>query len=87
MVSKNITICNEQGMHMRPASLLAQMAGKYDSVVKIMFSGKEIDCKSLMFLMAAGIKCGSEIELVCDGADEAAALAEIAEFIEGGMGD
>ena len=87
MVSKNITICNEQGMHMRPASLLAQMAGKYDSVVKIMFSGKEIDCKSLMFLMAAGMKCGSELELVCDGPDEEAALAEIAAFIEAGMGD
>jgi phosphocarrier protein len=87
MVSKEITIKNEQGMHMRPASLLSQMAAKYESSVKIMFSGKEIDCKSLMFLMAAGIKCGSEIEIVCDGADEAAALAEIAAFIEAGMGD
>ena len=87
MVSKNITISNEQGMHMRPASLLSQMAAKYGSSVKIMFNGKEVDCKSLMFLMAAGIKCGSEIELVCDGPDEEAALAEIEAFINAGMGD
>jgi phosphocarrier protein len=87
MVSKNITIKNEQGMHMRPASLLAPMAGKYESSVKLMFNGNAYDCKSVMFLMAACIKCGSEIELVCDGPDEAAALAEIAAFIEAGMGD
>jgi phosphocarrier protein len=87
MVSKNITIKNEQGMHMRPASLLAPMAAKYDSSVKIVFNGNEYDCKSVMFLMAACIKCGSEIELVCDGADEQNALDEIAAFIESGMGD
>jgi phosphocarrier protein len=87
MVSKNITIKNEQGMHMRPASLLAKMAAGYDSSVKIMFNGKPFDCKSVMFLMAACIKCGSEIELVCDGADEEKALSEISAFIESGMGD
>ena len=87
MVSKNITIKNEQGMHMRPASLLAQMAATFDSSIKIMFNGNAYDCKSVMFLMAACIKCGSEIELVCDGADEEKALAEIAAFIESGMGD
>jgi phosphocarrier protein len=52
-----------------------------------MFNGNAYDCKSVMFLMAACIKCGSEIELVCDGPDEEAALAEIAAFIESGMGD
>ena len=87
MVSKEITIKNEQGMHMRPASLLSQMAAKYESSIKIMFNGNAYDCKSVMFLMAACIKCGSDIELVCDGADEEKALAEIAAFIESGMGD
>jgi phosphocarrier protein len=41
----------------------------------------------LMLLMTALIKCGSEIELVCDGPDEEKALAELSEFIESGMGD
>ena len=37
--------------------------------------------------MAACIRCGSEIELVCDGADESEALAEATQLIEGGLGD
>ena len=87
MVSKNITIKNEQGMHMRPASLLSQMAAGFESSINIKANGNTCDCKSVMFLMAAGLKCGSEIELVCDGPDEEKALAEISAFIESGMGD
>lgn len=87
MVSKNFTIKNELGLHMRPASLLAKMAATYDSNVTVKFNGKDFNCKSVMLLMTALIKCGSEIELVCDGPDEEKALAELSEFIESGMGD
>ena len=87
MVSKIITVKNEQGMHMRPASLLSQKATPFDSNIKILFNGNSYDCKSVMFLMSACIKCGSEIELQCDGPDEEKALAELSEFIESGMGD
>ena len=87
MTSKNLTICNEQGMHMRPASLLSQMAAGFESSVNIKYNGNSYDCKSVMFLMAACIKSGAEIELVCEGPDEEKALSEIAAFIEGGMGD
>jgi phosphocarrier protein len=87
MVSKNITIKNEQGMHMRPASLLAKMAAAYESNVTIKYNGKDFNAKSVMLLMTSLIKCGAEIELVCDGPDEEKALAEVSAFIESGMGD
>jgi phosphocarrier protein len=87
MVSKNLRIKNEEGMHMRPASLLSQMATPFDSDIKINFNGGSYDCKSIMFLMSACMKCGSDIELVCDGPDEEKALADISAFIESGMGD
>ena len=75
MVSKKLKIVNEEGMHMRPASLLSQMATLYESSIKVVFNGKEYDCKSIMFLMSACIKYNSEIELVCDGP------------VESGLGD
>ena len=87
MVSKNITIKNEQGMHMRPASLLSQMAAKYQSNIIVKHNGKDFNAKSVMLLMTALIKCGSQIEVVCDGPDEEAALAEITAFIDSGMRD
>ena len=87
MVSKEFTINNELGMHMRPASLLSQMAAKYQSNIIVKHNGKDFNAKSVMLLMTALIKCGSEIEVVCDGPDEEAALAEITAFIDSGMGD
>ena len=87
MVSKEFTINNELGMHMRPASLLSQMAAKYQSNITVKHNGKDFNAKSVMLLMTALIKCGSEIEVVCDGPDEEAALAEITSFIDSGMGD
>ncbi|MBR1986265.1 MAG: HPr family phosphocarrier protein [Mogibacterium sp.] len=87
MVSKEFTINNELGMHMRPASLLSQMAAKYQSNIIVKHNGKDFNAKSVMLLMTALIKCGSQIEVVCDGPDEEAALAEITAFIDSGMGD
>ena len=87
MVSKKLIIEDELGLHMRPASRLAQMAAGYDSKVTVKFNGKDFDCKSVMLLMTALIKYKSEIELVCEGPDEEKALAELSEFIESGMGE
>ena len=87
MISKEFTINNELGMHMRPASLLSQMAAKYQSNITVKHNGKDFNAKSVMLLMTALIKCGSIIEVVCDGPDEEAALAEITAFIDSGMGD
>ena len=87
MVSKEFTINNELGMHMRPASLLSQMAAKYQINITVKHNGKDFNAKSVMLLMTALIKCGSVIEVVCDGPDEEAALAEITAFIDSGMGD
>lgn len=87
MVSKKFKIVNSQGLHMRPASTLAAAMGKYGSDVKINFNGRQIDGKSVMNLMAACIKFGSEIELICSGDDEEEALKEAAEMIETGFGE
>jgi phosphocarrier protein len=61
--------------------------GKYASSVTIKFNGNQYNAKSLLNIIAACIKCGSEIELVCDGPDENEALADAVERIESGLGE
>ncbi len=87
MVSQKITVTNEQGMHMRPASLFSQTMTPFTSDVKILFNDTAYDAKSVMMLMSACIKCGAEIEVQCDGPDEADALKKAIELIESGLGD
>lgn len=87
MVSKNFTISNAQGFHMRPASVFTAAMGKFKSEVIINFNGNRVDGKSLLNIIAACIKCGSEITVECNGEDEEAALAKAAEIIESGFGE
>lgn len=87
MVSKKLTIVNAQGFHMRPASTFATAMGKYASDVTIKHNGNDVNAKSLMNIIAACIKCGNEIEVVANGADENDALAEAVQMIESGFGE
>ena len=87
MVSQKITVTNEQGIHMRPASVFSQAMTPFASDVKVVFNGTAYDAKSVMMLMSACIKCGAEIEIQCDGADEQDALKKAIELVESGLGD
>ena len=88
MVSKVVTVVNAEGMHMRPAGLIAKAAKEHpDSEVIMKANGKEIKAKAVMQIMAAGIKKGTDVELVVSGGDEQAVLSEIAEMFESGFGE
>ena len=87
MVSAKTTIVNPQGMHMRPAQLFVSTMASYPCDVTILFGGKSINAKSIMHLMAACIKQGSEIEIQCSGDKEAEALKAAVELVESGLGE
>jgi phosphocarrier protein len=87
MVSKTLTIENEQGLHMRPAGIFAKEMAAFQSDVQILFDGKKINAKSVMNIISGCIKCGSEITLECSGSDEQAALDKATELIASGFGE
>ncbi|MBD5090153.1 MAG: HPr family phosphocarrier protein [Clostridiales bacterium] len=87
MVSQKITIKNEQGLHMRPAGVFAKAVAPFQSDVKIKVGDKTVNGKSIMNIIGACIKYGTEIEIICEGADEEAALKEAISQIESGMGE
>ena len=87
MTSKTLTITNAQGFHMRPAGAFAAAMAKFNSNVTIKFNGSDVNGKSLINIIAAGIKCGSTIEIVCEGDDENAALDSAVALVESGFGE
>ena len=87
MVSAKTKIVNPQGMHMRPAQLFVSTMAGYPCDVTILFGGKSINAKSIMHLMAACIKQGSEIEIQCSGDKEAEALKAAVDLVESGLGE
>ncbi|MBS5793398.1 MAG: HPr family phosphocarrier protein [Lachnospirales bacterium] len=87
MVEKTMTIKNEAGLHMRPAGEFAKLATKCTSNVKIIHKDKNVNAKSVLNIMAAGIKCGDEITIQCDGDKEVEDLQLLVDAIESGLGE
>ena len=87
MISQKITIQNQSGLHARPAAILAQAAGKCDSDVRILYGNKNIQAKSILNIMSAAIKCGTQVEIQCDGATEEEDMKTIISLIESGLGE
>lgn len=88
MVTKTVTVVNEQGLHMRPAGVLAKLVKEYpDCEVTLGANGKVVKAKAPMQVMSACIKKGCEVEISCDGANEQSVLDEIAALFADGFGE
>lgn len=87
MVSAKVTVINPMGLHMRPAQLFIKEVTLFGCDVTIRFNGKDINGKSIMNLMAACIKQGSEIEIQCSGENEQECLKAAVALVEAGLGE
>lgn len=82
MKAFSYVIKDEIGIHARPAGQLVNEAKKYESTIMVKCGGKSADAKKLIALMSMGVKCGDEVEITVDGADEEQAFQEIKAFFE-----
>ena len=87
MIKKRVVVVSRAGLHARPANMLIKTAQHYNSQVEIAVDEKRFNAKSLLGVLAAGVDCGTEIEVICTGTDETAACEAITELIAGGMGE
>ena len=87
MVNKKVTVKNPTGLHLRPAGILCNEAMKYQSQITFVYEGGMANAKSVLSVLGACIKSGDEIEVICEGSDETAALAEMIRIIEDGLGE
>ncbi len=87
MVSRTLTVNNPEGLHMRPAGVVAKEMGKFSCEVSIVFGDRKINAKSLINIISACIKKGSEITFECDGEDEEEAMEKIVELQSQNFGE
>jgi phosphocarrier protein len=73
-----VKIIDPIGLHARPASQVVTAASKFEADIKIVSAeGKEANLKSIMSVMAMGVKTGEEITIIAEGSDAEAAIREI----------
>ncbi|WP_085991485.1 phosphocarrier protein HPr [Oceanobacillus senegalensis] len=87
MKSQTFTITAETGVHARPATLLVNKAGQFQSDINVVYKGKSVNLKSIMGVMSLGIPSGGEIEITAEGNDEEEAIAALSEVIKEHLGE
>ncbi len=83
--SKDTTICNKLGLHVRAATQLVQMATDFDLELKIEVAGQEGDLKSIMEVLMLAVTNGTDVTLHADGdsvAEETDALNQLIGLIQ-----
>ncbi|QOX61861.1 HPr family phosphocarrier protein [Anoxybacterium hadale] len=87
MISKDILIMNETGIHARPAAVFVSMATKFKSKIDVIKDKKKANAKSILHIMSLGIDKGSTITISADGEDEAEAVDRLVKLVESKFGE
>lgn len=82
MISRNVTIKNNHGLHARPATFFIQKANSYKSSIWVEKEDCRVNAKSLLGVLSLGIVQGTEITVIADGADEAEAINGLVALVE-----
>ena len=81
-VTRTVTVVLQHGLHARPAALLSQSIRALAADVSIEAHGKRASARSVIAIMALGVRCREEITVRASGADATAALDAIALGLE-----
>lgn len=87
MISTDVTIKNNVGLHARPATFFIQKANSYKSSIWVEKEDRRVNAKSLLGVLSLGITKGMTITLIADGVDEQEALDGLAALINSGFSE
>lgn len=87
MITRDVTIQNNVGLHARPATFFIQKANSYKASIWVEKDDRRVNAKSLLGVLSLGIVKGMTVTLIADGADENEALEGLSELIATGFED
>ena len=87
MISRDVTIKNNVGLHARPATFFIQKANSFKSSIWVEREDRRINAKSLLGVLSLGIVKGMNITIIADGADENEAVEGLRALIDTGFSE
>lgn len=89
MYSKSTTVLNSTGLHARPGADFVAMAKKFGCKISIrsLARDKTANAKSIVHLLALGLKQGAEVEISAEGDDEREAVDGLVALLDSKFGE
>jgi len=82
MLTFEVKVNAEGGLHARPASLLVNKSNQFASTVKINKDNKQADGKSILGIMTLAVKAGESLTIEVSGPDEQEAASALKQLFE-----
>ena len=93
MPTRTVQICNQHGLHARPATQFVTTASKFTAEVFVAKGGDsdaapfEANGKSILGVLLLQAEAGSDLVIRTEGADADDALGALAALVESGFGE
>ena len=89
MLSTEVKIVNQLGLHARAAAQLVRLAGGFASRIKLSRADNNVvaDAKSILSVLTLAAARGTRLFIEADGADEREALTAIEGLFTNGFGE
>jgi len=84
---KIVRIRNKMGMHVRPATAVADTARRFAASIQIVKDGQPVDAKSCIELLTLAAVQGTELLVRAQGTDAPSAVDAISKLIDSGFGE
>ena len=81
VLKKRLHVRSRQGLHARPAALFAQVANRFESLIRVKKGRHEVDGKSIMGLLTLAASRGTTIEVTTQGTDAEDAMNALEQLI------
>ena len=87
MTSQAVTVVNQLGMHARAAAKFVHLATRFQSQVRVVRDGRQMDGKSIMGILLLAAARGSTITISAEGSDERDAVDALVALVRSGFGE
>jgi len=81
-LTREMTLLNKYGMHVRPAGLFAKVASRFDAAIEVEKDGNVVSGKSIMALMTLEAVCGTTLRVSASGPQAKEALDELEALVQ-----
>ena len=80
--SREVVVANEQGLHARPADLVAREAQRWESRIEFIGKAQRVDGKSILDLLTLAAEEGTHLVIEATGPDACEALDAIGNLFD-----
>ena len=87
MFSKEVTVNNQVGLYVRPATFFIQKANEFRSTIMVEKENRKVNAKSLLGVLSLGITKGTVINISAEGSDEEEAVNALCTLVASNFGE